>query len=347
MAMGCAIWLKHRLFGSISASDAVIPVVFLVPSQLLGFVAVPNPSHGTFPLLLTMLYALAWTQRNLLRRYLAVVILNFFLIYTGFGFFMGLLTPLLFATDLYHALSGRRRYHSSLPLTFLMISALSLGSFFIGYKFSPAADCFRFPYDHPLHYVWFSGLIFSSFFSLGGHSLLVSMIGVSVLLVTGLACGVCGYELLRDQGSAVFNAVVTSLTALSLLFCLNAAVGRICLGLDTAHASRYVPYLIPGFLALYFCLLSWKGQRLRPILLAIFVLVLFAGSTTLREADVRALTGLREGKQRWKTCYLQTQNVDQCDASVGFLIYPDPAATHLDEKLEYLRAHKLNLYDGK
>ena len=166
------------------------------------------------------------------------------------------------------------------------------------------------------------------------------------MLIAAVVCGVCSYELLRDQGNAAFNAVVTSLTAMSLLFCVNAAVGRVCLGLDTAHASRYVPYLIPGFLGLYFYLLSWKHQRSRPILLAVFFSVLFAGSTTLREADRLALRGLQDGKERWKTCYLRIQNVDQCDASVGFLIYPNPAATHLDEKLEYLRAHKLNLYDG-
>lgn len=347
MAMVCAIWLKRRLFGPISAWDAVIPAIFLVPSQFLSFVAAPNPSHGSFPLLLTILYGLAWVQKNIILRYSSILILNFFLIYTGFGFFMGLLTPLLFSADLYHALAARRHWHWSLPLMSLVISVLSLASFFIGYKFSPAADCFHFPYSHPLHYVWFSGLIFSSFFSLSGHSMFVSMIGLAFLLVTGLVCGTSSYQLLFDRGSWARNIAVLSLTALSLLFCMNAAVGRICLGLDTAHASRYVPYLVPGFLGLYFYVLSWEPGRARSFLFAGFVFVIFAGSTTLRQADKLTLRGLQENKQRWKDCYLRTRNVDGCDESVGFLIYPNPAATHLVEKLEFLRAHKLNLYDGK
>jgi hypothetical protein len=56
----------------------------------------------------------------------------------------------------------------------------------------------------------------------------------------------------------------------------------------------------------------------------------------------------KDVKQRWKTCYLQTENIEECDKVAGFHIYSDsPEQTlrsHLREKLEYLKKTRLNLY---
>jgi len=53
-----------------------------------------------------------------------------------------------------------------------------------------------------------------------------------------------------------------------------------------------------------------------------------------------------EGKQAWKSCILQTGNIDYCDQATGFPIYPDPRRTHLVEKLQFLQKNRLNLYSG-
>ena len=40
--------------------------------------------------------------------------------------------------------------------------------------------------------------------------------------------------------------MITSLSGFALLFAASSAVGRICLGFDSANASRYIPYVLPG-----------------------------------------------------------------------------------------------------
>jgi hypothetical protein len=56
----------------------------------------------------------------------------------------------------------------------------------------------------------------------------------------------------------------------------------------------------------------------------------------------------RRVKQHWKTCYLQTENIEECDKATGFPIYSTSAEqirkTHLQEKLEYLKKTRQNLY---
>jgi hypothetical protein len=48
------------------------------------------------------------------------------------------------------------------------------------------------------------------------------------------------------------------------------------------------------------------------------------------------------GKRRWRDCYLATSDVAAC--SVPFKIYPEPAATRLEEKLRFLRERRLSFF---
>ncbi|OFX24557.1 MAG: hypothetical protein A2V77_06810 [Anaeromyxobacter sp. RBG_16_69_14] len=48
------------------------------------------------------------------------------------------------------------------------------------------------------------------------------------------------------------------------------------------------------------------------------------------------------GKRLWRDCYLATSDVAGC--SVSFQIYPEPAATHLEEKLRFLRERRLSFF---
>jgi len=52
----------------------------------------------------------------------------------------------------------------------------------------------------------------------------------------------------------------------------------------------------------------------------------------------------RDIKQRWKTCYLQTEDIHQCDQVAGFPMHPNADWTHLQQKLDFLKKEKLNLY---
>ena len=100
LSMVAAVYLKKRLFSSLALADVCIPFLFLSPVLIGLYTIVPNPSHGAFPLLLTMLYCIAWTSRDL-RKYVWIVLLNFLLIFTTFGLLMGAITPLLLAYELW------------------------------------------------------------------------------------------------------------------------------------------------------------------------------------------------------------------------------------------------------
>jgi len=100
-ALGAALYLKRRLFGSWNAWDFVLPLMFFTPQQYEVFVGTIIPSHGAFPLLLVFLYCLAWTLRKEPIRYIVLSLANFCLIYTAFGIFMGFVTPALLLIDIY------------------------------------------------------------------------------------------------------------------------------------------------------------------------------------------------------------------------------------------------------
>ena len=155
IASVCALWLKKRLYGHLSYWDAIVPMLFFTRVQWETYLGSANPAHGSLPLLLIMLYGVAWTIHRDVVKYPLVLVLNFLAINTGFGLFMGFITPVLLAFD------GYRKFKSVPPanpwyaLVACAVSVATLGQFFWGYVRSPAAACFSFPYAHPTHYILF------------------------------------------------------------------------------------------------------------------------------------------------------------------------------------------------
>jgi hypothetical protein len=56
-----------------------------------------------------------------------------------------------------------------------------------------------------------------------------------------------------------------------MLFAVTAAYGRSCLGLDQARVSRYVIYLEPSVLGVYFGCLMLRGRATRRTALALLL----------------------------------------------------------------------------
>ena len=102
-----ALWLKRRIYGSFEYYDLVIPSLFLTATQCEVIFGAANLAHGSLPLLLVVIYCLAWTVRSLILRFAVILVVNFLLIFTGFGLLMGLITPWHFS-----AVSGCRRRRS-------------------------------------------------------------------------------------------------------------------------------------------------------------------------------------------------------------------------------------------
>jgi hypothetical protein len=344
-----ALRLKQKLFSgalrSFDYSDVVIPCLFLTFAQMEALVGEENPSYAAIPELLIGLYCLAWMIRKPIARYAAVLVLNFLLIYTGFGFFMGVVTIGVLLFDLRRAVRTKSESESDswiLPAAALLLAAVSLASFFYHYHWDPAVPCFHFPDAHPLNYPWFIGLMMAYF--LGLRAMLPASLAGSFLVLVAVAVLIWhGLRLWRNREWSGVDRTVAILLSFSLLFAANAAVGRVCIGMpESAQYSRYMGLLVPAFLGIYFHLLTWRKGTLRTAALAVFVVALVPGTVRMPSGYSPQL--VKDGKQAWKTCILQTGTVDDCDRATGFPVHPDPRRTHLLEKLQFLQQNGLNLY---
>jgi hypothetical protein len=247
-------------------------------------------------------------------------VLNFLLIYTGLGLFMGAVTIGYFLFECYW--SWRHMSPSPLvrPVIGLLVAAASLASFFVHYTFSPAVDCFEIPHRHLLKYAKFTALMFSA--SVVPRPLHVSsamtVLGTAILFAVASLLVWHLIHLARSASSAG-HLVGFVLLSYCLLFSATAAVGRLCLGMGAAFGSRYATLLIPAFLALYFYLLSrlWDGKR--TLVLALWVLLLLPAAVRKPWEDIRWYSS---GKRDWANCYVHTENIHYCDQSANFWVHP-------------------------
>lgn len=341
----CAVYLKKRMYGSIGYSDILIPVIFLTPSQFETWVINTNPSHGALPVLLTILYCVAWTVPGVVARYAWIIIINFLLIYTGFGIFIGVITPPLIAIDYFRRDRILRTAYRAASISAFVLSVASILSFFVSYKWQPAVDCFSPQPQNPIKYIAFVGFMFANLAGVKGIASDARLVGGTLLVGIIAALGVSLKRILSaGEDFRPNNAVIAILLSFCLLFCLNTAIGRLCLGLEAAQASRYVPYLVLGFLGLYFSVLSLREQAVRLLLVAALLLLAISSSYRMNWLDWEKMRTYSHGKKAWRECYLKNHDIEQCNVQTQFQIYPWPEGTRLQQKLHYLEQKKLNLF---
>ena len=346
LAMLLALGLKKRLFKSFSWTDVAIPLMFFTPLQYEFFVNTPNLSHGPVPLLLIIIYCLCLTLPALIPRYLAILATNFLLIYTSFGLFMGAVTPLIFLFE-WQSLHRRGSKNESLALLALFASLISLGSFFIGFTFNPAVDNFHFPSSSFGNYVKFIFSLLASYLGIRGSpwidifwGYLFSFSLVGLVIFYGWRVIKNPADAKENEQAKNFGLIMVSLALFILIFSVAAAVGRISLGVS----PRYIPYLTPAFLAFYLCLLTVKNKSQRILFLTALIILLIMPTLFFNKFYRQWAIDFSQKKKQWKETYLLTEDIKQTDRQTNFWIYPYPEATDLQGKLEYLKAHKLNLY---
>ncbi|MCP4111716.1 MAG: hypothetical protein GY749_40365 [Desulfobacteraceae bacterium] len=355
-AMIFAFAVKVRLTTPLSWADAAIPLMFLTPIQYEIFSGASNLSHGSVPLLLLVLYSLAWTSRSCIFRHISVLIINFFLIYTGFGVFAGIITPVFLAIECLYAFRNKSEKETGLCIAAILISLLSAGSFFVGYTFSPCVGNFQFPIPQYWKYPEFIALALANFCGVKGVNDLSLFTGFIILFIMGGIGAVHIKRILKPDYWLNINSgknisvVIVFLISFTLIFCANLAIGRVFLGMHAAQYSRYIPYIIPGYFAIYLHFAGLEQARIKIFLMLGTVICLIAATFPMRESDFRAMKWLAHGKTRWKANYLQTENFKETFRLTkaelpNFTIFPVPNSDLLlKKKLDYFKANKLNLY---
>jgi hypothetical protein len=340
IAFAClaALWLKYRLFGNVGYFDVIIPLLFLTPVQYETLLGANNPAHGPLPLLLSVLYCLAWTIADRRRKYAAILLVNVLLIYTGFGLFMGCVTAILFGLDFY-----RSRARASAVA--LGIAIASIGSFFFGYRMDPAVACFS-PYPRqPTDYLFFAAFLFSSFVKLyPARSTVVPaflMGSILLLIFMGMVARVT-LKISKERVATPRTIAPFALLWYSLIFCCAAAYGRTCLSL--APAPRYLTYLILAFFGLYLSALSAKLALIRNECLVGILLISLLSSGWISAEESRIMSLRHQQRRDWRACYLATHTIEACDAMSGSFIYNQPEPTDLRPKLDFLERRHLGLF---
>ena len=151
------------------------------------------------------------------------------------------------------------------------------------------------------------------------------------------------FRLIQSKGNSVLWTITASFTAFALLFASTTAVGRVCLGLYSANASRYIPYMLPGMLAVYLVIrTATPNLRAARALLPLFLVACIAKE--LPRLSTNEAAAYHKYKQRWRDCYLALHDIHECDMRAGHQVYPAPQATRLQEKLDWLEARRYSLF---
>jgi hypothetical protein len=214
----------------------------------------------------------------------------------------------------------------------VLVAIAELASFFVGYDFHPALDGIRT--RAPLG----TDLAFAA-------HIVAGRFGTGVLLLAAGfgAGGRALYRLVRHRASKIDRAVFI-LLSYSLLFVTYATLGRASLGPSAAEAPRYVTHLLGLYLGCYL-LCSAAPIRVRAFLLVAFVFA--AGAHELHQQGAYGNARvIATRKATWKRCVLDGNPTAACDART-WPVHPRPLATGMETKLRYLRAHRLNLFDGR
>ena len=223
--------------------------------------------------------------------------------------------------------------------------------FFIDYKFIQTKEEFQFPVSQFwIKYPVFMAKLLAMFFGINHYFFSAMSLGVVIFIIL-LKLMIFHMRLLLNSSmdtnnrtccDATFSRTIVILTLFTLIFCVFTTIGRVTVGLS----SRYIPFLIPGFFAVFLHLSKANSIIPQKVILLIFIGVLIIGSFFFNQKELEYCSYMRNKKILWKQQYLLTENIEEANRVSNFAVYPRQyeQRTNLKWKLEYLKQRKLNLY---
>jgi len=335
-----AVRLATRLGMALGIGLAAIPLFFLNIRQYEGYVGSSNLSHGAMPMLLFMVYCLVWLHSGPRLRIAVLSFLNFLLIFTGFGIFVGVLTPALFVIELWHSRKGPERSLIFWLLGGLASCAGAWALFMVGHYKSD-----ELLLTWPTTYGLFMSRMYANFFGLPTtHALAVPVGGLMVAALFGIALW-HGWRVLRKGPDAGrLSVILVCLAAFELGYTLSTALARAEFSVVTGPAaSRYVPLMVPGALAVLLQLGQIRSRTLSLCACLTLAALTAAGTLKLRKDDIETITWYSEGRRNWSAAYLRTHSVEQANKESNFRTHP----LDVQERLDYLEQHRLNMFSTK
>jgi hypothetical protein len=335
--------LKRRLMGSLRLTDVVIPLSFLSLLHIESLLFVPMLGHSAVALVLLTLFAfvLTWQSR---KRYVPLLLLNFLLVFTGFGVFVGFVTLGVLLLELRWSLHMQDRSGVRLAVASLLVAAATLVFFFVEYTPDPAVGCFRVTPSALGTYPIYMSLMLSSLMSVRFSATPGSTLVLGALLLASLVSAFaysvwCSW---RDTENRL-AVVSASLIGYTLLFTLATAAGRSCLGFESAQSSRYLILQLPGIVGLYLALGAAPLQAwIKNALLCTLCAGIILAAEPWIAVNHPGAAAHAERKRAWLRCYFGTYHVKRCEEDTGLQLHPDPE--RVESVLMLLRERRLSVF---
>lgn len=346
-----AIYLKYRLFQKLSLWDLLIPFICLSAAKTDVPILVPFPSHSTMPILLLILYSICLTFDQSAIRFGLLSVINFLAIFTGWGIFVGLITPFLLIYFFWQSRKTDDKTDLIWIASAFIFAVLSLVFYFTDYKVYSGVECFSLPH-YPLSDYWkFFSLMLSNSVGFGcGRKINLSFFLGTIVFIAFVSTGILNlWKVLRRgaTGERNLNLIILILLTFSGLFIAMATVGRTCLGECTAASGRYQPLLIPAWLAIYFAFSLMKENRIRFLTGFLLIVFCFIIPQSRDKAYQVSAQIHYDFKSNWKACYLATENAEECDKKVGTSIFSPVPSIKAQDRINYLKENRLNFFSDK
>lgn len=329
-----ALRLKLKLIGPIHWSDTLIPLIFLTPHA--GVTLTNNPFvHGLVPLFALSLCFIYLIKSERLQLFWLCI---FSLLAAFSGFSLVCIPALLILEGIRFIRSKKKTFPQGMPA---MLGAMSLLFILLTNVPKTSSALHAFSPGTGIKYA----------LALMGNLFLIqpkdsALIGVALLL-TGVA-GLGVYFILRKRTSfsdPVNVSIFLLLTSTAVFWILNIS-GRAYLSVGNAHASRYIPFGMLFALAIYFMVLKLKQSLLKPMILLIF----FALLLRVQLHTEKRFAPIAERSDYYRevsSCLLHETNFDRCKGPKSYYIHSNPERVKLQEKLDYLRVRKLNIFSER
>ena len=293
----------------------------------------PNISHSALPMALTSLLVLTiiksdyrW-QSNLIECFLGLSLL-----FTGFGIFAFLAWCIICVLRVSYSFwqeQRKTRVELRTNALFLFASSLAVWIFLQDYNTSQAAGCAPTALSNPSDVVSYMAAISSML--LGAPKLDAEWVGYVIFfsyVVSGIGC----LGLLLNKRREGFYPLIFILA--SGAFIANAAIGRHCLGLDSAYASRYYQLMACGavgsMITIELLIRTYLTSRYwRVVTPTISLITILATLTWVNNERIKLSQTYSNHKQSFLSC-VETDNVAVCNQTIS--IYP-PSSKRLEETL--------------
>lgn len=324
-----ALRLKFLLFKKLDWFDWIIPLIFITTQSALTVIFNPY-IHGLIPLF-AVSASLCYFIKNTRIRYLSMAAIITIGIFSGFAVVVSM--ALLIIEGLKWLKSPRLQ-----SLSIFGLPILSFGYVYFSQKSTPPVNLSN-SFEYSLEYATLltGNFLFTQPSRYWFIILLMGLITVSILIWLSKK---------STPKSPDFYTITALLISSSLLFVILNIVGRAELGIGNAITTRYIPATMPLMFGIYLLI-----QHLKPSyswfkipLLLVFGFIMLKAQLETSTARIKRPIELANKTKQWEICLKENHSFKECNSKYTFKLVPEILEKHLQEKIDFLKANKLNIY---